>query len=73
MGTWKLFEKFKTQNPINVNDVNGKRKWNLIESVLLMVSENIHINSFMYEPLIDISTNHLINLYNTVKSELAVN
>jgi len=73
METWTLFEEFKTQNPLNVDDLDGKKKRNLIESVLLMVSENIHINSFMYEPLIDISTEHLINLYNRVKSELVIN
>ncbi len=37
----------------------------------LMTPENIHVNSFMYEPIIDMSNNHLISLYNDVKSLLA--
>lgn len=34
-----------------------------IDRVNLMTPENIHINSFMYEPLIDMSVFHLIDLY----------
>lgn len=36
--------------------------------VSLMTPENIHLNSFMYEPLIDISRNHLLDLYKDLKS-----
>jgi len=32
-----------------------------------MTPENIHVNAFMYEPIIDMSVNHLINLYKKVK------
>jgi hypothetical protein len=35
-----------------------------LEKVNLMTPENIHINAFMYEPLIDMSVHHLIDLYN---------
>ena len=38
-----------------------------IDQVVLMVSENIHINSFMYEPILDMSSEHLIKLYCDVK------
>lgn len=38
-----------------------------LERVNLMTPENIHINSFMFEPLIDISVIHLLRLYNKVK------
>ena len=31
-----------------------------------MTPENIHINAFMYEPLIDMSINHLVKLYNDI-------
>ena len=34
------------------------------EKVNMMTPEFIHINSFMYEPLIDLSIHHLVNLYN---------
>lgn len=35
----------------------------LLERVNLMTPEGIHINSFMYEPLIDTSLSHLLALY----------
>lgn len=38
----------------------------ILEDVLIMTSENIHLNSFMYEPIIDMSLDHLIKLYNNV-------
>lgn len=37
-----------------------------LNKVLLMSSENIHINSFMFEPLIDMSIRSLIDLYGEV-------
>ncbi len=39
----------------------------LLESVSVTVSSNIHLNSFMYEPILDLSTDHLCNLYRLVK------
>lgn len=38
-----------------------------LERVNLMTPENIHVNAFMYEPLIDISDLHLIDLYKNIK------
>lgn len=38
-------------------------KKNVIEQVNMMTPEIIHINSFMYEPLIDLSVYHLMDLY----------
>ena len=38
-----------------------------LDKVNLMTPENIHINAFMFEPLIDMSINHLSNLYKEVK------
>jgi hypothetical protein len=35
----------------------------IIESVLLMTPENIHLNSFMYEPIMDMSIDNLKSLY----------
>jgi hypothetical protein len=33
-----------------------------------MTPENIHVNSFMFEPLIDLSVVHLKKLYTDVKN-----
>lgn len=38
-----------------------------IDRVNLMTPENIHINAFMFEPLIDMSVYHLIDLYKSLK------
>lgn len=40
----------------------------IIDKVNLMTPENIHVNSFMYEPLIDMSVYHLLNLYQETKN-----
>lgn len=40
----------------------------IINKINLMTPENIHINAFMYEPLIDMSIKHLIDLYNDVSN-----
>ncbi len=37
-----------------------------LEKVNLMTPENIHLNSFMYEPLIDMSVHHLTSLYKKI-------
>lgn len=41
---------------------------NIIEKVNMMTPEHIHINSFMFEPLIDVSVQHLVELYNNSKN-----
>jgi hypothetical protein len=38
----------------------------ILESVVLMTPENIHLNSFMYEPILDMSDQHLRKLYRDV-------
>lgn len=38
-----------------------------LETVVLMTPENIHVNSFMYEPILDMSDEHLRKLYAKVK------
>ncbi|UEM12359.1 ABC transporter ATP-binding protein [Bradyrhizobium barranii subsp. barranii] len=40
----------------------------IIERVMLMTPENIHMNSFMYEPIIDMSDDHLRRLYQEVET-----
>lgn len=39
-----------------------------IQRVILMTPENIHLNSFMYEPIMDMSDEHLRKLYEDVLS-----
>lgn len=38
----------------------------VIQRVVLMTPENIHLNSFMYEPILDMSDDHLRSLYSDV-------
>lgn len=49
------------------NTLPNDSKRRIIERVNMMTPELIHLNSFMYEPLIDLSLNHLISLYNDCK------
>jgi hypothetical protein len=42
----------------------------IIKKILLMTPEAIHLNSFMYEPILDISDEHLIDLYIEVRDNL---
>ena len=37
-----------------------------LQTVLLMTPENIHLNAFMYEPIVDMSGGHLTKLYREV-------
>ena len=46
---------------------SNDNKLNVIERVNMMTPELIHINSFMYEPLIDMSVEHLVDLYKECK------
>lgn len=44
-----------------------------LEKVSITVSSNIHLNSFMYEPILDLTIEHLITLYSEIlKLESAV-
>lgn len=60
--------------------IGEKRKIKTIESVNIMTPESIHLNSFMYEPILDMDIIELMNLYsevkglnNTVQSNVMVN
>ena len=44
------------------NNISHEEKI-ILQKVLMMTSENIHINSFMYEPILDTSIEHLKVLY----------
>jgi len=58
--TSKLFKKFRKKFPPSNRDID------VLERVMLMTPETIHINSFMYEPILDMSDWHLKELYNDV-------
>ncbi len=44
----------------------------LMDRVNLMTPENIHLNSFMYEPILDMSAEHLARLYNELIVECTI-
>ncbi len=58
--TGKLFGKFKKQFGSDYDAIE------IIGKVCLMTPENIHLNSFMFEPIIDMSDRHLRELYQEV-------
>lgn len=64
--TGKLYDRFSKEN----QDSTGANAETLkvLNQVILMTPENIHINSFMYEPLMDMSNHHLITLYKEAKA-----
>lgn len=64
--TSKLFNILKGE--LNLNKDEDKHIFELLGQVVLMTPENIHINSFMYEPLLDISDQHLRKLYEEIKN-----
>jgi hypothetical protein len=58
--THKLMQKFKelfSNNAAAIKILNG---------VSLMTPENIHLNAFMYEPILDMSDSHLKKLYKEI-------
>ena len=40
---------------------------NTLEIVAMITPENIHLNSFMFEPILDMSLKHLYKIYNDIK------
>lgn len=58
--TPKLLEKFKELFSGDVGAIDT------IQRVILMTPENIHLKSFMYEPILDMSDEHLRKLYEDV-------
>lgn len=62
--TGKIFQKFK--DLFN----NEAEKIGLLRRVNLITPANIHLNSFMYEPILDMGMTELVTLYQNVKSDL---
>ncbi len=61
--TGKLFDRICCEQSEN-EAYQPVRK--ILSQVILMTPENIHLNSFMYEPLIDMSVDHLVDLFGQV-------
>lgn len=60
--TFKLYEKYTALFS------EDKEIIKLLSQVNLMTPENIHINSFMYEPILDMDNIHLKHLYSAIKN-----
>lgn len=61
--TGKLFDRYKREFATSEEE-NIK----ILEQVNLMTPENIHLNSFMYEPILDMSNIHLKKLYSDISN-----
>ena len=59
--TVDLFKIYKDKFPSDASNID------LLGQVVMITPEPIHLNSFMYEPLIDISDHHLKELYEKIK------
>ena len=59
--TTKLLSRFKEKYPNDGDAISS------IDKVVLMTPENIHLNSFMYEPIMDLSDEHLKKVYEEVR------
>lgn len=53
----KLFKQYRKENPNDVEIIE------LLDAVNIMTATNIHLNSFMYEPILDMTDDELKNLY----------
>jgi energy-coupling factor transporter ATP-binding protein EcfA2 len=62
--TGRLFDLFKKSFPGDTKAIT------ILDRVVMMTPEPIHLNSFMFEPLVDISDQHLKELYRTMKNFL---
>ena len=60
--TGDLFQTFKEQYNNQTQEIGLLRRVNLITPA------NIHINAFMYEPILDMGTGELLTLYSEVKA-----
>lgn len=60
--TQALYQAFKAR------DLGTAETRETLDGVVLMTPENIHVNSFMYEPILDMSDAALRELYSQVKS-----
>lgn len=64
--TRELFDKYTEKFSTELESIA------LLDQVNLMTPENIHLNSFMYEPILDMSASRLYTLYNDIKGLLNI-
>ena len=57
-----LYNKYKETFPKKTSEIN------ILKRVNLITPENIHLNSFMYEPILDTDIGELKNLYQEIKT-----
>jgi len=60
--TYKLYKKYKELFADKLQELQ------VLDRVVLMTPENIHVNAFMYEPILDMSNTALTQLYNDIKN-----
>jgi len=63
--TFELYRKYIDM------DLGDQEKKEILGQVNLMTPENIHINAFMYEPILDMSNDSLVRLYTSAKATLS--
>lgn len=63
--TWEMIKKIKENIKFYLLD---KEIIKLLDDVSIMTPENIHLNSFMYEPILDMSDWYLKELYKKVSN-----
>lgn len=66
-----IYAKAKAQTGLLINEYkknfSDQNVIKLLDQVSMMTPENIHLNSFMYEPILDMSIHELYKLYQDVK------
>ena len=62
---WEFYNAFRDQFG---SDETKKGILDVLEQVNIITPANIHINSFMYEPIIDVGIDELVCLYERVKA-----
>lgn len=73
IGNWDVIDTFENNQTKKMIDycieksLLDSNELDLAEKVRIMISENIHVNAFMYEPIIDMTDDELINLYAQIK------
>ncbi len=63
-----LIQKNQTTALLKLYKLQFVENVDILEQVNLLTAENIHINSFMYEPILDLSDDYLKKLYSNTKA-----